>query len=214
MADRVEIATYCGIAAAILSLGGTLLASIVAPPETFTWSGHAISDLGRWGTRTFPIFNGGLILSGLVGSPFIWRLWIASRNHLERLGTVLLAISVVGTIGVGIFFLEHYQFYGEEGYHELAALLVFGTAPFASWVYGTGAGLAGDGRLAVASFWFGNLHPLGWLGWLLALGSAADTDTWFAIPEIVASIAFSGWIISVAVSIHRRDDSNLDAPNR
>ncbi|PCR91357.1 DUF998 domain-containing protein [Natrinema ejinorense] len=214
MADRKRVATYCGIAGAILSLGAITLGTVIAPPETFTWQGRALSDMGRYGAPTFPLFNGGLILGGLVGLPFAWRLWITCRNSIERLGVVLLSIAVVGMIGVGVFFLEHTALYLETSLHGVAALSVFGVAPFASWVYGSGAALAGDGRLAVASVWFGNVHPLAWLGWLLSLGGEADTSTWFAVPEFVAAVAFGGWIVVLAVTLRRRNDSEPDVPNR
>ncbi|WP_222919505.1 DUF998 domain-containing protein [Natrinema sp. SYSU A 869] len=214
MADRREIATYCGIAGAIVSLGAIALATIVASPETFTWQDRALSDMGRYGAPTFPLFNGGLVIGGLLGLPFAWRCWIASHNVLERLGIALLAIAVVGQIGVGIFFLEHTAVYLETSLHGLAALTVFGVAPFAGWIYGSGAALAGDGRLAVASFWFGIVHPIAWLGWLLSLGGDADSGTWFAVPEFVAAVAFGGWILVLAITLIRRDDSERTIPNR
>ena len=144
MATRRRIATYCGFAGPIVSLGAIMLATIVAPPETFTWHGRALSDMGRYGAPTFLLFNGGLIVGGLLGFPFAWRLWLESRNSLERVGVALLAVAVIGMIGVGIFFLEHTTLYLETSLHGLAALTVFGVAPFAGWIYGTGAVLAGD----------------------------------------------------------------------
>ncbi|WP_226481686.1 DUF998 domain-containing protein [Natrinema amylolyticum] len=214
MTDAKRIATYCGIAGAIVSLGAITLATIVASPETFTWQDRALSDMGRYGAPTFPLFNGGLIVGGLMGLPFAWRCWLATRNLFERLGIALLATAVVGQIGVGIFFLEHTAVYLETSLHGLAALTVFGVAPFAGWLYGSGAALAGDGRLAVASFWLGNVHLVAWLGWLLSLGGEADTGTWFAVPEFVAAVAFGGWILVLAITFLRRNDSERDVPNR
>jgi len=210
MATRRRIATYCGFAGPIVSLGAIMLATIVAPPETFTWHGRALSDMGRYGAPTFLLFNGGLIVGGLLGFPFAWRLWLESRNSLERVGVALLAVAVIGMIGVGIFFLKHTTLYLETSLHGLAALTVFGVAPFAGWIYGTGAVLAGDGRLAVASFWLGIVHPVAWLGWLVSLGGAIDTGTWFAVPEFVAALAFGGWILSLALTVYRRADSEPD----
>lgn len=214
MTETKRIATYCGVAGALLSIGAIVLSTLLAPPETFTWADRALSDMGRYGAPTFPVFNGGLILGGLVGLPFAWRLWIASRNAVERLGVVLLAVAVVGQIGVGVFFLEHTAVYLETSLHGFAALTVFGVAPFASWVYGTGAALADDGRLAVASFWLGNVHPVVWLVWLLSLGGSVDTEAWFAVPEFVAALAFGGWILLLAIAIYRRSDSEPDEPSR
>lgn len=214
MADRRSVATYCGFAGATVSLGAIVLATIVAPAETFTWQRRALSDMGRYGAPTFFLFNGGLIAGGLLGLPFAWRLWIESRNALERVGIVLLALAVGGMIGVGVFFLEHTTLYLERSLHGFAALTVFGVAPFAGWIYGTGAALAGDGRLAIVSFWFGIVHPMVWLGWLLSLGESTDTGTWFAVPEFVAALALGGWISSLALTVYRRDDSELDVSSR
>ncbi len=205
MTDTKRIATYCGIAAPTVSLGAILLATLVAPPETFTWRARALSDMGRYGAPTFPIFNGGLIVGGLIGFPFAWRLWIGSRNALERIGTALLAVTVIGQIGVGIFFLDHTAVYLERSFHGVAALSVFGVAPFAGWLYGTGAVRAGDARLGVASIAIGFVHPLAWAGWILSLDGAADTDAWFAVPEFVAAVAFGGWVLLLAVTLVRRD---------
>jgi len=214
MADRDKLARYSGIAAPAAALGAIVLATIVAPPETFTWHDRALSEMGRYGAPTFFLFNGGLIAGGLLGLPFVWWCWITSHNTLERLGVVLLAIAVLGLIGVGVFFLEHTAVYLETSLHGLAALSVFGVAPFASWVYGSGAALAGDGRLAVASVWLGNVHPLAWLGWLLSLDGRVDTGTWFAVPEFVAAVAFGGWIATLAVSLRHRNGNDLAGPRR
>ncbi|WP_254523432.1 DUF998 domain-containing protein [Natrinema caseinilyticum] len=210
MADRAKIATYCGVAGPVVSLGAIVIATVLAPPETFTWGEQALSDMGRYGAPTFPLFNGGLILGGLIGTPFVWRLWSASRNTGERLGIALTAIAVVGMVGVGVFFLEHTAVYLGTSLHGVAALTVFGVAPFASWVYATGAALAEDASLAIASFWFGNVHPLAWLGWLVAIGGETDTGSWFAVPEFVAAVAFGGWILVLAVVLHRRNDAGAD----
>ncbi|MFA9501488.1 DUF998 domain-containing protein [Natrinema sp. H-ect1] len=206
MTETKRIATYCGIAAPVVTLGAILLATFVAPPETFTWRTRALSDMGRYGAPTFPLFNGGLIVGGLIGFPFAWRLWTASRNRLERAGIVLLAVTVLGQIGVGIFFLEHTAVYLDRSFHAVAALSVFGVAPFAGWVYGAGAALAGDRRLAVPSILIGLVHPLAWAVWIGSLDGGADTDTWFAVPEFIAAVAFGGWVLLLAVTIASRND--------
>ncbi|WP_049910684.1 DUF998 domain-containing protein [Natrinema gari] len=211
MSGRRQIATACGIAAPIVSVSAILLSILVAPPETFTWQGRTLSDMGRYGAPTFALFNGGLIVSGLLGVPFVWRLWLTSRNSVERLGVVLVTIAVVGMIGVGVFFLDHTVVYLDRSVHGVAAVTVFAAAPVASWVYGSGAALAGDGRVAVASFWLGNVHPLAWFIWLL---TENDTANWVAVPEFVAAVALAVWIISLALTIRRRDDSEPDGPNR
>ncbi|MFC4543813.1 DUF998 domain-containing protein [Halosolutus amylolyticus] len=201
MSDRDwnRIATRCGIAAPIVALGAVVLATIVASPETFTWRGRALSDMGRYGAETFALFNGGLIVGGLLGLPFAWRLWQTSRGVVERVGVALLVVAVAGLIGVGVFFLDHTAVYLETERHFLAALTFFGVAPIAQWVYGTGQVLADDRRGGLVSIWLGIAHPIAWLGWLLYRAGSADPWAWFAVPEFVAALAFGGWILVVAV---------------
>lgn len=207
-----RLATGCGLAAPTVALGAIVLATLLASPETFTWRDRALSDMGRYGTRTVLLFNGGLILGGVLGIPFGWRLWVASRTGLERLGVVLLWGATLGLVGVGVFFLDHTEFYLATSLHGPAALLFFGLAPVAQWVYGTGLVLAERPRLGLASIWLGLVHPLGWLGWLLSRTGSNDPMAWFAVPEFVAAVAFGSWVLLVAVDRWRRDGRNDRRP--
>ncbi|WP_321576069.1 DUF998 domain-containing protein [Halosolutus gelatinilyticus] len=132
--DWQGIATRCGLAAPVVALGSLLLATIVASPETFTWRGHALTEMERYGAETFWLFNGGLIVGGLLGLPFGWRLWRAGRHVVERAGVALVLVAVGGMIVVGVFFLDHAAVYLDTELHVAAALAFFGIAPFAQWV--------------------------------------------------------------------------------
>lgn len=206
MTDRSprRIATACGLAAPLVALGAIVLATLLAAPETFTWRGRALSDMGRVGTRTFLLFNGGLIAGGLLGIPFGWQLWVAARNGPERLGVALLWAATAALVGVGVFFLGHDAYYLGTEVHAPVALLHFGLAPLAQWVYGSGLVVAGDARLGLVSIWLGIAHPLIWLGWLASSAAADDPSAWFAVPEFVAAVAFGGWVVALATDRYRR----------
>ncbi len=195
------VARRCGFVAPAVAVGAIVLATIIAAPETFTWHDRALSDMGRTGTRTFWLFNGGLIVAGVVGIPFVWRFVRESQNRVERAGAVLTGVAVVGMIGVGIFFLGHTEYYLETDLHGIAALTVFGVAPVAQFVAGAGQVVAGDRWLAIASFWFGIVQLLSWIIWLGYRSGAADPWAWFAVPEMVAAVAFAGWIVSIALTM-------------
>ena len=196
----VERATWCGIVAPIVALGSVVLATLVAPAETFTWANRALSDLGRHGAETFWLFNGGLIVGGLVGVPFGWRLWIDARTRVERAGILALAAAVLAMIGVGIFFLDHTEVYLETDLHVPVAVGFFLLAPLSQWLYGVGSVLSGDASRGWLSAGLGTVHPIAWVGWV-AFRPEGDPTRWFAVPEFVAAIAFGGWILWLAVTL-------------
>ncbi|QSW98351.1 DUF998 domain-containing protein [Haloterrigena alkaliphila] len=202
--SRRRITTACGFAAPLVALGAIGLATLLAAPETFTWRARALSDMGRVGTRTFLLFNGGLIAGGLLGVPFGWQLWVAARNGLERVGVALLWAATAALVGIGVFFLGHDAYYLGTELHAPVALLYFGLAPLAQWLYGSGLVLAGDARLGLVSIWLGIAHPLTWLGWLVSRAAAGDPSAWFAVPEFVAAVAFGGWVVALAANRYRR----------
>lgn len=184
----------CGILAAVVSLGCVALATVLAPPTEFTWRSFALSDMGRPEARTYLLFNGGLIAGGVVGVPFVWPLWRRARNWAERAGTAVLLVSLIGLTLIGVFHLPH-------PLHSPVALLFFIGGPFTHWLYGTGQVLAGDVGLGLVSVWFGVGHVVGWLSWLLYLTISQPADQfWFAVPEMIAAVAFGGWAVTVARS--------------
>lgn len=208
-----RIATACGIAAPTVALGAVVLSTLIAAPETFTWRGRALSDMGRYGTRTVLLFNGGLIVGGLLGLPFGWLLWTTARSGLERVGVGLLWAATVGLAGVGVFFIGHDEFYLGTDLHVAAAATFFVLAPIAQWTYGSARILAGDRRLGLVSIWLGIVHPLAWLGWILSRVGAEDPWAWFAVPEFVAALAFGVWIVLLARDRNRNTSSGRqDSP--
>ncbi|MFC3956889.1 DUF998 domain-containing protein [Halovivax cerinus] len=206
MVDRRRIATNCGLVAPAVAVGAIVLATVVAPPETFTWRGRALSDMGRPGTTTFALFNGGLIAAGALGGPFVWRVWIETRNGLQRAGAVALGASLVGMIGVGVFFLEHTEYYLSTSLHAPAALLTFGAGPIAALLYGLGALRAGENRLAASSILSAAIPVGTWIGWVAFLRTlAAEPGVWFAVPEFVAASCLGGWVVVLAIAYRTRE---------
>lgn len=210
MVDTRRIAEWCGVTAPIVALGAILLATLVASPETFTWRTRPLSDMGRPGTRTFWLFNGGLVLAGLLGIPFVRLVWTESRGWLQRAGTIALAGTLVGMIGVGVFFLEHTTYYLGTELHGPAALITFGLAPLAALLYGAGVTRAGKRWLAVLSIGSAVIQLVVWVSWITLL----STDTiapgaWFAVPEFVAALCLGGWVFGLAAT--GRSRSGIDA---
>ncbi|WP_256530385.1 DUF998 domain-containing protein [Natronosalvus amylolyticus] len=206
--DPERLAIRAGLVGPSIAVGAMLLATVLAAPETFTWQTRALSDMGRTTATTFWLFNGGLIVGGLCGLPFLWYLWTTARNGLERVGIAIATLAVGGLIGVGLFFLGHTDYYLATDMHGPSALTFFVLAPIAQWVIGTGQALEGETRLSLASFWFGICQTVGWLGWLLWRAGATDPWHWFAIPETIAAIAFGGWIVLLALDARKASFGN------
>ncbi|WP_290814209.1 DUF998 domain-containing protein [Halovivax sp.] len=206
MNRRRRTATICGLVAPVIAVGAILLATLVASPETFTWRGRALSDMGRPGAETFWLFDGGLIVGGLVGAPFVWRVWIEASGPLQRAGAVSLAVAIVGTISVGVFFLEHTEYYVSTDLHGPAALTAFGFGPAAALLYGAGSLRGGERRWGLLSVGVGVAPVAQWVVWIgYARTIAADPWAWFAVPEALAAALFGGWVVLLARCFRRAD---------
>ncbi|MCU4926696.1 DUF998 domain-containing protein [Halobacteria archaeon AArc-dxtr1] len=202
--QAVRAAAACGLLAPLVAIGTIVLSSLLAPTETFTWSDRALSDMGRLGAETFWLFNGGLVLGGLLGIPFAWRLWIESQATLERAGIALVAVATISLVGVGVFFLDHTDVYLGTDLHGPAALLYFALGPVAQWMYGSGLVLTERVRLGLTSIWLGISQPVIWLAWLLSRRVGEDPMGWFAVPELLAAAAFGAWIFLLAAAMWRQ----------
>lgn len=197
-----RVAVGCGIAAPVLVLSAIFLSTVLA--GWFTWSGHALSDLGRPGTVTFPLFNGGLIVGGVVGAPFVGLLWVESRTSLERAGVACYGLAIAGMALVGVFFLEHTDWYLERSLHGPVALAFFAGAPAANLLLGAGAVRAGDRRWGAVTAGIGLAHLLLWGGWLLATGvGLLEPGAWFAVVEFCAAVLFGAWTAVAARLLDR-----------
>jgi len=101
-----KIAGVCGILVPIIIFICIWL-SISSSPW-FSWTHHALSDLGIEGLPAF-IFNNGLIFGGIF--TFIFSMGL-SKILSYKIGAYLLAISSLALIGAGLFpktlFLLHY----------------------------------------------------------------------------------------------------------
>lgn len=172
--------TWSGIASSLVGFASTLLATVLSP--TFSWTGSALSDLGAADAATPWLFNGGLVVAGVVALPFAWVLFATARHVLERVGAVGFAGSVVGLALVGLFPIG-------TALHTPVAVAYFLLFTVAMWLHGSGAALAGDVRRGLVSIWLGIGHLLAWLGW------AASGIEGIAIPEIVGSAILLAWIV-------------------
>ena len=189
--DRLRRAlVWSGLASSLVGFATTLAATLVSP--TFSWTAHALSDLGAPTATTAWLFNGGLVLGGLIGLPFAGVVYARARHALERVGAVALAGAVAALALVGAFPT------GTPA-HFPVAVAYFTLFTVAMWVHGTGAALAGDVRRGLGGIWLGIVHGLAWLAWAVAGPEG------LAIPELVGSALFLAWIVQTTRWLRRPD---------
>ncbi len=184
---------YCGISISIL----------LSP--WFNWYSNALSDLGVPSNPAAPVFNGSLILSGLILSFFGLSLLIheiENRRIIGTIGFVLFFISAIALMGIGLF-NETIHFY-----HALSTLFFFLTLMLSSVVYGLQLILKRSTRLTGSFFIVCGLTDiiilLGFLlGFIAPLISPIITGE--AIPEIVLVFFGQLWIIITSIRAYLKN---------
>jgi hypothetical membrane protein len=176
---RREIARLTGPVAVVVSIGGILLATVLSP--TFSWAG-ALSDLGVTPGSAW-LFNGSLVVGGLVGAPYAWALWSAGADPLGHLRAVTYLLALVGMVGVGLA-------PAGRPLHFPFAISFFVFAALTAVVDGVARFRLDTGKLALLA---GVLAPLAWPVWLLWLGGRG-----IAVPEFVGAVLFGVWVVALS----------------
>jgi len=186
-----KIARVSGLAAPVVTFGAILLATFLSP--TFSWADSALSDLGRAGAGTAPIFNGGLILGGLLALPYVAAVTLAADRLPTRLGTATFGLAAVSMGLVGVF-------PSGTAYHAPAAISLYLCVTYGLFLYGSGLVRAGttspaaergdDTTLGLVAIWLGVGHVTSWLAWAAGLRVGPG----LAIPETIGAVVFVAWI--------------------
>ncbi|MBI4181784.1 MAG: DUF998 domain-containing protein [Candidatus Aenigmarchaeota archaeon] len=186
---------WCGVAAPCLAVAAILAAIVLAP--SFHWTQNWLSDLGGTvvppvrplaGTPlTAAIFNGSLMISGLLAGMFARRLLVQERLLPTRVGAALLLAAAVLLAGVGAFPEPagpvHYAL--SVGFFLLSFLAMI--------ALGGAAWISGKRRLALLT---------GALG-LVALPSALAVSLARGLPEFTAVASLAAWTGALAVAALR-----------
>lgn len=173
-----RLARHAGPAMAVLWVGGTLAATLLFPG--FNWTSNTLAEVGTAGQPSAPVFDASLVLGSALGLVFLWRLWSASTNHLQRAGLALLGalIALVGVVQLGV---------GNPWIELVALAFILLTLP-ALALQGSGDVFAGRERVGVWSIWLGVVHLLGWQVLSIILGYSA------AVPTFLSMVLLSAWL--------------------
>lgn len=173
---RRRFARLTGPAAVAVALGGILLASLLSP--TFSWETSALSDLGVTPSSAW-LFNGTLVVGGLIGAPYAWALWSAAVDPLSHLRAVTYLLALVSMAGVGLI-------PAGRPLHLPLALAFFVLAALTAIVDGVARLRLFSGKLALVT---GVVAPAAWPAWMLWLHGGG-----IAVPEFVGAVLFGIWV--------------------
>lgn len=178
-----RLTTLAGPAAVVVTvvgvLGSVALASWVVG-SWFTWTGHALSDLGHPDRAVAPLFNYSLVVGGLLGVAYAGRVLAAGTNAFHRLGAALLGAGLLCSAFVGVYDLT-------TALHGPFALAYFVLLTLGLFAHGSGDALAGRARRGVLSTWLAVAHVAGWV-----VLTFVPFDG-IALPELVGVVGLWAW---------------------
>jgi len=191
MDELARAGRLAGVVAVLVAAVGIAGAALASP--AFTVTGNALSDLGQPGNPvatplTTLLFDGGLVLSGVVGLPFAAVLWRESEHRLGRIAAVPFAVALLGMAGVGLF-------PAGRPLHVPAALTLYLASMVAMAADGVGTALAGLRRRAAVTLSLVAVHVGGWWAWA---ASGPVLRPGLAIPELLGAGVFAAWVLLTA----------------
>lgn len=164
---------------------------------SFSWTENALSDLGIQSGLTAPMFNYGLIASGLSALVFALGLfrYLGGRS-LGKIGTALFILAAIALVSIGLFPES------AEPMHYYASVAFFFLVPVALLAI-------------VAAYLQLNKPKLAWFTLLMALIAAAPWILQFglnyvpnvAIPETISAVSASAWSMVVGQDMIRKPRS-------
>lgn len=184
---RLENTALCGVVEPLVVSIFVLLAIFASP--WFSWTENALSDLGMHGGAAV-LFNFGLIVGGVLRSVFAARVWqTTGTGRTGRVGSLLLIFDAVSLSLIGVFpeSAGALHLYVSVAFFALLALslLTMGVAVILE---------AGELRRGLLTILLGVFSALVWIPkW----GGAA-------IPEALAYLAGSVWLVTMGVRLLRR----------
>lgn len=171
-----------------LGVGGSLVgwAAVVAAVVSsaqFSWTQNAISDLGATTEAEPWLLNAGLLLGGLLVTPFGLWLWQRAERSIQQLGAVSFCLTGLSLAAIGGFPVG-------TPVHLPVSVNFYTLGTISLLLYGSGSVTASHVRRGLVSLWFVVIHLLSWLVWSAGLRVGPG----LAIPELVGAVLFTGWI--------------------
>jgi len=190
MDDLTRAGRLAGLAAVLIAALGIAGAAFASP--AFAVTANALSDLGQPGNAvatpvTMLLFDGGLILAGVVGLPLAVVLWRRSETRLGQAAVVPFTVALLGMVGVG-------RFPAGKPLHVPAALTLYLASMAAMGFDGIGDALSGQHRRAAVTGSLVAVHVAGWWWWA---ASGPVLRPGLALPELLGAGVFAAWVVLI-----------------
>lgn len=193
---REQLLRGTGLAAIALTIGAILTATAVSP--AFSWRGNALSNLGVTGTAagtplTVALFNGGLLLGGILGFGFAVALWRSAVSLRGRATAISFGLAVGFMALVGVFPQDTSPHFGVAAAFYLLVSVTL-------WLDGAAALGRGVRRRGFVATALGTGNLAGWVVWGL---TGPPTRAGLAIPELWGALLFSTWTGWISLGLLR-----------
>ncbi len=199
--SRPRFAGYAAIVGPLVSLLGIGISIAFSP--WFNWFANALSDLGHPANPAAPIFNGGLIVSGVIlvlFAIFLILQMVRQRGYIGIIGAGTMLLSSICLMGVGLFNETI------SPYHTFFAISYFLLLTATSILIGIQLILLSETKLiGVVALISGLLNVALLAGGFIAIityFSIPITD--FAIPEIVLALIGDLWIFMIGYHLVKK----------
>jgi hypothetical membrane protein len=189
----LKITALCGVLTPIVAFACIALAILYYPP--FSWTENALSDLGIQAGATAPLFNFGLIISGILALIFATGSYLLLGQKMTgKLGAFTFILATLALVAIGIF-PENIK-----PNHYYASVAFFALVPL-SMILLT-ASLLAERKVKTGLFTL-----------LTAIVAATPWILYFsvhfvkgvAIPEMISGVSTSVWTIVLSFQMVKHD---------
>jgi hypothetical membrane protein len=185
----IRLSGITGIIAPIIAFTCILFSIASYPP--FSWTNNALSDLGVQEGITASLFNGGLMISGILGLFFAVGLFkLLDKNISGKIGVLVFALAALALITIAVF-PENMK---PMHYHASVAFFVF--FPIAMLVIASSSLYARNVRTGLFTLTVAIIAAVPW-----AIEFSAQLVPGIAIPEAISAVAASVWCVALGITM-------------
>jgi hypothetical membrane protein len=188
----LRISGIAGLFTPILAFTFILLAIAYSP--NFVWTENALSDLGIQEGLTAPLFNYGLIVSGILALTFATGLFpLLPKKILGRTGELTYILATLALTAIGVF-PEN-----ATPMHYYVSLMFFFFCPLSMLFITVTFAKSGNKKLGVFTLAAALIAVASWV-----LQFAVHYVNDVAVPETISALAASAWSMVLGYNMLRR----------